>query len=65
MNYNRLTELDCLTMLDGLFPFGMSMLRDFAKGQPDKFYIDDRVRIKNKKHIYAVVARLAAIREVL
>lgn len=63
-NYDHIkTEEECCLVIDELFPFGYSMLKSFAKGQPDKFYLDDRVQIKDKRKIYAIVGRLEQIRK--
>lgn len=63
---NRLHEPECLVLIDELIPCdNYSFLNRFAKDQPDVFYIDDRVKIKNKRKIYAVVNRLWQIRKLI
>lgn len=59
---NTFSEQECLILINELIPQSYWMLNHFAKEQPEVFYIDDRVMIKNRRKIYAVVNRLAEIR---
>ncbi len=56
-------EKECLALIDELIDDSYWMLRNFAKNQPESFYIDDRVSIKDEKKIYEAVKRLVEIRQ--
>lgn len=63
--YLAAVEKETVELIDELISDDYWMLRNFAKTQPEDFYIDDRVSIKNKAKIYAAVKRLADIRREL
>jgi len=64
LNYDHLkTEGECHAVLEELFHHNLSILKEFAKNQPERFFIDDRTQVRNKTKILLVVARLLEIKD--